>query len=288
VALLLAENTVDRHIKLQGGVRLKNVFGFCWEKNFDRIGHKTMVSKKVDILGVKIDRVSFGEAVQRVEEMIEEGGKHLVVTPYSESIVAAQTDFEFKTILNGADLSVPDGISLVWASKFLGQPLKEQVTGIDLMVALCESAAKKGFKIFFLGGWDKVAEKAVDCLKSRFQGLKADYFEGSPEVKRETKKQLEESIAKINKFAPDILFVAYGPVTQEKWLAKNLKKLDVKVTMGVGGAFDYLSGRLPRAPKILRSFGFEWLFRLIRQPRRSRRQTALVKFVWLVLKEKLL
>lgn len=258
------------------------------EKDFLGVKMRVMKRERVDILGVKIDKVSFDEAVGRVGEMIKRGGKHLVVTPYSESVVKAQSDFEFKTILNGADLAVSDGISLVWVSQFLGKPLRGRIPGTDLMVALCSQAAKKGYRIFLLGGRERVAERTAECLKSRFQGLKAGYFEGSPKVKKETKKQLNATIDKINQFAPDILFVAYGPVAQEKWLAQNLGKLKVKVAMGVGGAFDYLSGQVPRAPKILRNLGLEWLFRLVRQPWRIKRQTVLVKFVWLVLKEKLL
>ena len=243
--------------------------------------------ERINLFGVRIDSVSFSEAVVRIERMIREKGKHLVVTPYSESIVKAQEDFEFKTILNGASLAVPDGISLVWASRFLEQPLKERIAGVDLMVALCGRAAKKGYRVFLLGGRDDVAKRALECLRQRLLGLKVGYFEGSPDVKKETDKQLRQTIAKINKFSPDLLFVAYGPVVQEKWLAKNLPKLNVKVAMGVGGAFDYLSGRIPRAPKFLRKLGLEWLFRLLVQPWRIKRQIALWKFVLLVLKEKL-
>ena len=242
--------------------------------------------EKVEILKVKIDNLDFPTALKRVERMVQRGGKHLVVTPYSESIVVAQNDLKFRKILNSAALSIPDGVSLVWASRLLGKPLKERITGVDFMVALCGLSAKKGYRIFLLGGRNKVAEKTADCLKKRFLGLKIGYFEGSPDVKRETKKQLNKTIAKINSFSPDLLFVAYGPVVQEKWLAKNLKKLNVKVAMGVGGAFDYLSGRIPRPPLFLRKLGLEWFFRLLIQPWRIKRQIAILKFVRLVLREK--
>ena len=151
------------------------------------------------------------------------------------------------------------------------------------MVNLCQLAAKKGWKVFLLGGMEGAAEKAAEELNS---SLKIETDQGVKDIKNEKKEENERIIRKINQFQPQLLFVAYGAPYQEKWIAKNLPKLKVNIAMGAGGAFDYISGKVGRSPQFVREIGLEWLWRLIREPWRIKRQLALIKFLLLVIKEK--
>lgn len=217
---------------------------------------------KVDILGIKIDDVNIDEALAQVEKWIWRAGKYYIVTPNPEFIVAAQKDSVFKKILNNADLSIPDGVGLKLSGK-----IKNTFSGTDFMEKLIGISAEKGFVVGFLGGKDGVAEKAAECLKRKYPTLKVSF----------TSADTESLIPPL-----DILFVALGHIKQEKWIADNLDKIPVHLAMGVGGAFDYLSGQVPRAPVWVRNLGFEWLFRLIIQPWRIKRQLALIKYLWLI------
>lgn len=256
-----------------------------------------MKRKKVDILGIKIDKVSFEEAAKRVREMVEEGGKHYVVTPNPEFVVLAQKDKQFCKILNEADLAVADGIGLLAAAKFLETKTKfknritqtfylflfgfkvgwwaltdkakldvlpEQISGIDLVWDTARVCADKGHTMGFLGGQEGVAQKAAECLKEKFASLKiAGTWDGE-----EADKILSGETSQIS---ADILLVAFGHPKQERWIAKNLKNLEVKVAVGVGGTFDYLIGKPRRAPLVIRRLGLEWIWRLLKEPRRWRR-----------------
>lgn len=246
--------------------------------------------ERVDILGVKIDSVTMPEALARVEEMIAQGGKYQVVTPNPEHVVLAQEDDEFRRVLNSAALAIPDGIGLVWASrlkKFFGRGkgkarvregvLRERVTGTDLMVNLCSLAARRGWGVYFLGGEEGVAQQVAERLGGRFPSLRVVGASSADP-------QMVGRGWRMDGFS-QLLFVAYGAPTQEKWIARNLGKLPVRVAMGVGGAFDFVVGKQRRAPKIIRGLGLEWFWRLLTQPWRWRRQTRLLRFILLVAKD---
>jgi len=259
--------------------------------------------KKVNVLGVKIDDLSMDQAVELVEGWLKRDGKHYIVTPNPEFVMAAQYDPEFKKILNDADLAIPDGVGLK-----IGSDLENTTPGVDFLDSLCKEAAGLGFTTGFLGGRDGVAKKAAECLQKKYPGLKVVLAEDGPEVDingkldvRSEKLDKEVGSLKLDNqksnfqyhdpfsnfqhptSAIDLLFVAFGQVKQEKWIAKNLLNLPVKVMMGVGGSFDEISGRVPRIPGWVRKAGLKWLVRLILQPWRIKRQLALLKFVWLVL-----
>jgi len=253
--------------------------------------------KKVDVLGVKIDDVSLNQALEQIQKWLEGRDKHYIVTPNPEFVMAARKDIEFQNILNKADLAIPDGVGLKLSGK-----IKNTTPGIDLMEKMVELAEDLGYTVGFLGGKDGVAEKCTECLKKKCPGLKVVFVDDGPEVNSEgdviarnpafggmTKQfftgDRRASLAMTERV--DILFVAFGQVKQEKWIAKNLPYLSIKIAMGVGGSFDYLSGKVKRAPKWMRNFGLEWLFRLAVQPWRLKRQVALIEFVWLSLIAKL-
>ncbi|MDD5147528.1 MAG: WecB/TagA/CpsF family glycosyltransferase [Candidatus Daviesbacteria bacterium] len=250
---------------------------------------------KIDILGVKIDKVNLTEALVVVEKWIRNPGKHYIVTPNLEFILAAQKDKEFREILNKADLAIPDSSSLglsdwllrktrlerllLWPLFFF--PIKpmmqfDVVTGTDFMEALCKLSAEKGLTTGFLGGNGEVAKETADCLMRKYPNLKVSYVSSGGVVDK-------DGTTSYILPATDLLFVAFGHIKQEKWIAKNLDKIPVRVAMGVGGAFDYFSGRVRRAPKRIRESGFEWLFRLVIQPWRIKRQLVLFKYLRLIL-----
>ena len=250
-----------------------------------------MKSMKINIIGVKIDNINLDQSVKLVDQWLSKKtfdytqGKHYIVTPNPEFIVAAQDDHEFKNILNKADLAIPDGMGLKLPGK-----ITNTVAGVDLMEQLIKLSTQQGYTIGLLGGKKGVAVKLKERLIGRYPNLKVIFADFGGEINSDGKEVnkysvYDPSIHHTQYSIPpmDILFVAFGQVKQEKWIYKNLPNSKVKVMMGVGGAFDYLSGEIPRAPKWIRSLGFEWLFRLFVQPWRIKRFGSLIKFVFLVL-----
>lgn len=278
---------------------------------------KLTVVKK-EILGIGISDIKMNSALEYVLQLCQRKGEQsMVVTPNPELVVAAYANPSFKNILNHAQLSLCDGIGLFKAASFLGKPLPERIQGVDFMQKLCEKVAEQPVTVGFIGGRGSVAEEVAKCLKQQLPSLKILVAEaGNPDEK--TVKMLQKQLAnaspllfkneektdqqnrgkytqtttksvseEINLSHVNILFVAFGSPKQELWLAQYLSQLPVTVAMGVGGAFDLVSGRIPRAPKLMRQVGLEWLYRLVRQPWRIRRQLNLLVFLWLVCKEKI-
>lgn len=236
--------------------------------------------ERVKILGVGVNKINFNQTLRLVEEFIKSKKPHQIVTVNPEFIITALHDKEFREILNKSDLAVPDGIGVILASKILGKPLMERVTGSDLVPAIAKLASKKGYSIYFLGGKPGVAKKTASILKKKYPGLRiAGTESGTPYDLK--------IIEHIRRKKPDVLFVAFGHPKQEKWIYKYKQRLNVPVSIGVGGAFDFITGIVPRAPLFIQKAGLEWLFRLIKQPWRIKRQKVLPVFVYLVLKERL-
>lgn len=237
-----------------------------------------IIVMKKTVLGVKIDDVGMDEAVKAVLSWLKKGGKHYIVTPNPEIVMMAQSDRELKEIINQADLAVPDGVGLR-----LSGDIVCHTPGIDLMETLIKEASEKGFTIGLLGGRGKVAEVAAERLLKKYPKLKISFASGDMQV-NQIGMEITSSNLQIQK--TDLLFVAFGPSKQEKWIFRNLAKLPVRVAMGVGGSFDYIAGKVPRAPRPIRELGLEWLFRLGTQPWRIKRQLALLKFFWLTMRQK--
>lgn len=254
------------------------------KKNF-----KKPAIPSVRILNVRVSSLAKAEILAWIGKWVESGEKKMVVTPNSEQVVLAQKDRSFRKILNSASLALCDGEGLVWASRFLGEKplIPERVTGEEVMQELVNMAAKNGWKVFLLGGKLGVAEKTAKLLRIKNQELRIKASSGAVDIRRETDGERRQAIMEINSFEPDLLFVAYGAPWQEKWLAKNLEKLDIKVGMVVGGALDMIVDLTLRPPRFMTRLGLDWLYRLLRQPWRIKRQMALVKFAGLVLKRRL-
>ena len=231
------------------------------------------------VLGVKISAVDTKTALATIEEFIRSGNPHMVVTADSSGVVLAQRDEELRTIINSADLVTPDSVGILWAARRFGAPLPERVSGVDIVELLCRRAAEAGYRAFLLGAAPGVAEEAAYTLQERYPGLAiAGTHHGffKPEESDAVARKIRES-------KPDILFVAMGQPLQEKWIARYMKELKVPVSMGVGGTFDVLSGRVKRAPKWMRRCGLEWVHRLVRNPRKIRKCSTLPVFVFKVL-----
>ncbi len=268
--------------------------------------------KKIDslvkntILGVGITNDKKDNILEFILNFIEKTPYNCyIVTPNPEIIVLAAKNPSFKDILNKAEIAICDGIGVLIAGNVLNKPLKERFTGVELIEKLCKRINNKTVSVGFLGGRGSVAEKTVECLQKKYPGLRVSFIssewdEGgfvanpeSGEMNPFSKGQVRQELRKTRKHdssftlnSIDILFVAYGAPKQEVWMAEHLNKIPVRVMIGVGGSFDYISGKIPRAPKIVQNIGFEWLYRLIKQPWRIKRQLALVEFVWLVIKER--
>ncbi|HMQ32064.1 MAG TPA: WecB/TagA/CpsF family glycosyltransferase [Chloroflexaceae bacterium] len=247
------------------------------------VGPEHQPPRRVSILGVAIDDLSEDEAVARVDAMIRSGRPHQICTVNPEFVVEARRNPAFAAALAGADLRTPDGFGLLLAARYLGAPLRGRVTGVELTWRLAALSAGRGYRIFMLGAAPGVAEEAAAALRARHPSLQvAGCFAGSPAPRHEP--FLRQLIAAAR---PDILLVAYGHPRQDLWIARNQPALQVPVAIGVGGVFDYLSGRVPRAPGWLRRLGLEWLYRLARQPARWRRiMDAVPRFAWEVVRHR--
>ncbi len=239
---------------------------------------------KIEILGLPLDCIPLKAALDRAEEFIKEGKPHQVATPNAIMVVKALKNLPFRQCLAEAHLLLPDGMGLVWAAKILKGITIERVPGIDFMTQLTARAAGKGYRIFLLGGKPGVAKTAAKNLQKnhpliKIVGCRDGYFKPAESA---------SVAAEIKKAAPDILFVAMGAEKQEFWIKDNLAEIAVSVCIGVGGSFDVIAGNLKRAPSIFQSLGLEWLYRFWQEPRRLYQSVVLLKFVVLVLKEKIL
>lgn len=246
-----------------------------------------MPSRILRFLGIPVEDVTTAETLALVARWINEyragGPPHQIVTVNPEFVIDAQRNRAFRRVLLRADLHVPDGVGLLVMAPLLGHRLRERVTGSDLLPLLAEQAARLGHRLFLLGAAPGVAEQTADLLVQTYPGLHiAGTFAGSPALIEE-----DEIISRVRASNADILAVAYGAPQQDIWIARNLARTGAATGIGVGGAFDHLTGRRLRAPVILRRVGLEWVFRLITQPWRWRRMLKLPVFVLLVALEAL-
>jgi N-acetylglucosaminyldiphosphoundecaprenol N-acetyl-beta-D-mannosaminyltransferase len=241
------------------------------------------MSDRLNVLGVRIDRAGPAESLAHIDDFLQTPGCKQIVTVNPEYVILAGKSDRLKRLLNRTELNVPDGMGIVWASRLLGEPLTSRVTGTDLLPGICGLCAERGIGIFFLGGKPGVAGKAAANLSERFPGLEvAGTSSRDPDAETDM-----EIVNQINESGAQVLAVAYGCPKQDFWIERNRDRLtSIRVAIGVGGAFDFISGEVPRAPRALRRAGMEWLFRLWVEPTRARRMMALPRFGWRVLRSK--
>ncbi len=222
---------------------------------------------KVNMLGVGITPVNLAQAVATLEKWREEGRRDYVCCTSVHGLVEAQRDPEVRRVLNGSGLAIEDGMPLVWWCRHSGFSEAGRVAGSDLLVAMCAIGARRGHRHFFYGGSARVCENLVSRLTQRFPGLIVAGYR-SPPFRPLTEEEDAADIAAINETRPDFVWIGLGMPKQEKWMAQHVGKIDAVALLGVGAAFDFLSGEKPRAPVWMQRSGVEWLFRLIIEPRR--------------------
>jgi len=231
------------------------------------------------VLGVKIDSLDIEEAILKARNFLYNGKCNFVFTPNPEMLVDAQSDEYFRHVLNKGDLNISDGFGVFFVS---GGKIK-RITGVDFVYELCGLAQKENKSVFLLGSESRVVlKKTIDNLKKLYPKLSIVGSHPGPAINFltiENKQTIfsdpddnDQAIHEIIMTAPDILLVAFGHNKQEKWIYENIKNLpSVKIAMGVGGTFDYISGGVRRAPCFMRKIGLEWLYRLLKQPSRFAR-----------------
>lgn len=234
-----------------------------------------MSQKKVAILDVNVDSVKMIEAIDIVEKLMDAQKPSFIATANAEMIMMADQDEELKSILNHADLVVPDGAGTVWAARHLGVSMPERVAGYDLTQHLLARAPQTKKRVFFFGSAPGVADKAKIKAESEYPGIQIvgvrdGYFK---------KEQEQDIIDQIKNARPDLLLAALGVPKQEKWLYAHLQELNVPVSIGVGGTLDVMAGVMKRAPLWMQKAKLEWLFRGLLQPKRIGRLIALPRFV---------
>ncbi|TMF33069.1 MAG: WecB/TagA/CpsF family glycosyltransferase [Chloroflexi bacterium] len=217
--------------------------------------------------------------VQRIEDLVGAAGSHLVATVNPEFVMRARKDSEFARVLESAALCLPDGTGVVWAARRQGCELREPVAGVDLVQPLAAMCARRGFRLFLLGAAPGVAAELAATLRDANLGLEVAAHAGSPDPSDDV-----ESVHRIHDHRAQVLLVAYGAPTQELWFDRLKDRLGVSVAVGVGGSFDYLTGRVPRPPAWMRRAGLEWLGRLALQPWRIRRMAVLPMYALKVLR----
>lgn len=237
----------------------------------------------IDIMGIPIDNVTMEQALKKLESFLSEDGVHMIFTPNSEIMMAARRDPELAQILSQAHMLVADGAGVVLASKILGTPLPEKVSGFDLVKNSFPMASRKNIRYFLLGSKLGTAETAGNNIVRDYPGVEIagchhGYFKPEEE---------DEIIDTINRSRADILLVALGAPKQEKWIYRNRNRLNVKVCIGVGGTLDVLAGNVSLAPDFFRNNGLEWLYRLYKEPWRFKRMLDLPKFMLLVIAKRL-
>ncbi|MHA6259029.1 WecB/TagA/CpsF family glycosyltransferase [Sporosarcina sp. CAU 1771] len=232
------------------------------------------------IFEVDVNTESSDGTIRRIFSRLENNEKSFIVAINPEKLMNARKDPELRDILNTATVGIPDGIGVILASRLRGGNIKNRITGVDMMETLCKEAGLRNTPVFLYGAKPGVAQQAADKLQEQFPHLEvAGTLDGY--VKDE-----EEVIATINNSGAKILFVAMGSPTQEQFIIRNMEKLNCNVFQGVGGSFDVFSGNVQRAPAGFRKLGLEWLYRLLKEPSRWKRQLLLPKFLLAVLTER--
>ncbi len=233
--------------------------------------------QKEKILGIDVSVTTYENLKKNIKKDIENNHKSFIVAINPEKILKSRDDKKLKELLNNATYQIPDGIGVVYASKLQKGQIKSRITGIDCMDMLCSLANEEKYKIFMYGAKEEVIKKAKENLEEKYPQINIVGTINGYE------KDDEKIINIINKSKADIIFVALGSPKQENWITTHMDKLCVKIYQGVGGSFDVISGNIKRAPKWMQNIGLEWLYRLLKEPKRIFRQLKLVKFLMLII-----
>lgn len=242
---------------------------------------------RIRVLGVPVDVRTRAEVLARCAKALQGDRLFHILTANPEVLLCGARDAEIQLVFSGADLIVPDGVGVLFAARLQRRRLPERIPGVELMVDLCRMSAREGKFVYLVGGKEGVATTAAEQLRATIHGLQVDAT-AAPHAAEALPTALMEAL-RVRR--PALLFVAYGAPKQEQWIARHRHQLEsfgVRVAMGVGGAFDMFAERYPRAPRWMRVYNLEWLWRLMLEPRRlSRIFQAVVVFPLLVIRERI-
>ena len=243
------------------------------------------MNRKINILSIPIDNISMQETIFYIKNAINSNEKILREDINAAKLVWLKDNPKLKEIILKADIINADGQSIVFASKLLNKPLKERVTGIDLMQNLIELSNKEDWSLYFLGATDEVVQEVVKKVQREYKNIKIAGFHNGYFKEEEEEKIIDD----INNSGANIVFVGISTPKKEYFINRNYKKLNSNLIMGVGGSFDVFANKIKRAPLFMQKYGLEWLYRLYQEPRKMWKRYLYTnsKFIWLVAKEKL-
>lgn len=241
---------------------------------------------RIEFMNTEIDNLTMNETLQRIDDLIIKGNPSYVVTPNVDHIVQLEKNTELQQTYKEADLILADGQPLIWISKFYKNPIKEKISGSDLFPKLCELAAVKGYKMFFLGAAEGVAARAANNLQKKFLGLQVVGTYSPPFGFEYNQLELEKIIRMIQNASVQILIVGLGCPKQEIFIHEHYKSLGIPVSLGLGASFDFEAGNIQRAPKWMSKHGLEWLFRVTQDPKRMAKRYFVndLKIISLIIK----
>jgi N-acetylglucosaminyldiphosphoundecaprenol N-acetyl-beta-D-mannosaminyltransferase len=222
---------------------------------------------EIYILGVKINDISLDETVSKIKDLLSGSQKGYIVTPNPEICLTAYPDKKLRQIIQDSFLAIPDGFGLKIGARILGNKLKNITTGVDLCYKILNLAEQNNYSILFFEGIPPIAKLAQKVFQEKFPSLKINYLDPD-KVDWQGNSANLELITEINKIKPDIILVNFGAPKQEYFINKNLDKIETKLMLGIGGSLDFIAGKVSRAPKLMRRLGLEWLWRLIKEPKR--------------------
>ncbi|MEH6942741.1 WecB/TagA/CpsF family glycosyltransferase [Bacillus sp. JJ722] len=236
--------------------------------------------QKETYFGVDVSPLSYDEILVDIEQRMEEGKKSTIIAVNPEKVMAAEKNEQLRELINNSTYGIPDGVGILLASKLKKGTITSRVTGVDMMDHLLAFAAKKGYRVFLYGAKEEVVSQAKVKIEEKYpeiiiSGYENGYVQDPTQV-----------INKINEAKADLLFVAMGSPKQELWIREHMNSVSAKVFQGVGGSFDVFAGHVKRAPAFYRNLGLEWFYRLMKEPKRIKRQLALPKFLLKVVRSK--
>lgn len=246
----------------------------------------SLLPEKVSLFGVDISAVDLFSATDEILRWCEDGEKHYVTVVNVHTLTEAQNSPHFRDVLNESGMAVPDGMPIVWLAHKAGAEDVERVVGVELMEMVSAKLAEQGGSAFYYGGEEGVAEEVAESLEHQFPGLKtAGTY--CPPFRDLTKEEEENVLAMINQSKPDVVWVAIGAPRQEWWMSKMLKQSETNAMVGVGAAFNFITGKIHRAPRWMQRAGLEWAYRLYQEPQRlfMRYLVTNTQFAYLILKQ---
>jgi N-acetylglucosaminyldiphosphoundecaprenol N-acetyl-beta-D-mannosaminyltransferase len=244
--------------------------------------------KKNNILNIAINPETKSSVLEKILlYMSKPTGFFHIVSLNPENMVISTENEMFRKVVETAQIKIVDGVGVVIAARWLGVQLGSRITGVGLMEDMLKVASDRRLRVLMIGGKENLALKLAECYKDQFPEAKFKGLKGIENINNPKEDEEDTIFSIVTDYKPHLIFVAFGSPDQELWIARHKKEFTNCVVMGVGGAFDYLSGNVVRAPIFIQKIGLEWLFRLINQPWRWKRQLKLFKYIWLIIKQKI-